>query len=191
MSESVITKNALAYSFKNLMEHKPFDKITIADITSGCGLNRQTFYYHFRDKYELLNWVYFNEVLREFSCELNLENWTEHMSNALSTIQKNIKFYRNALNTAYGGEFREYFFSTTQRLLLDAVHRLSGGHDVEESNCVFVADFFAYGISGVVIQWICHDSKTSLQTIIDHIEHIINDCISECSGIALRRYFKN
>ncbi|HAB61398.1 MAG TPA: dihydroxyacetone kinase transcriptional activator DhaS, partial [Lachnospiraceae bacterium] len=48
MSESMITKQAIARGFKQLMKEKTFDKITILDITKTCGLNRQTFYYHFQ-----------------------------------------------------------------------------------------------------------------------------------------------
>lgn len=47
MSESLITKKAIAAGLKELMKRKSFDKITISDITNECGLNRQTFYYHF------------------------------------------------------------------------------------------------------------------------------------------------
>lgn len=58
MANSNITKKALAQSLKELGSTKILDKITVADITNHCGVNRQTFYYHFNDKYELLNWRY-------------------------------------------------------------------------------------------------------------------------------------
>ena len=45
---SQITKRALASALKELLEHKPLNKITIADITEQCGVNRQTFYTTFR-----------------------------------------------------------------------------------------------------------------------------------------------
>ena len=51
---SVTTKKALAMSLKSLLEKKTLDKITVKDIVSGCSLNRQTFYYHFHDTYDLL-----------------------------------------------------------------------------------------------------------------------------------------
>ena len=50
MSDSLITKKAIAAALKQVCREKPFDKISIADITAVCGLNRQTFYYHFQDK---------------------------------------------------------------------------------------------------------------------------------------------
>jgi len=47
---SAITKRALEASLKKLLLTKPLDKITISDITDDCGVNRMTFYYHFKDK---------------------------------------------------------------------------------------------------------------------------------------------
>ena len=72
MSDSIKTKNAIAQGFKELMEKKAFAKITVSDITSKCGLNRQTFYYHFQDKYELLNWIFYNEAIEPFVEGLSL-----------------------------------------------------------------------------------------------------------------------
>ena len=64
MSESYITKNALAASMKKLMEERDFSKVTVADICEGCGMNRKSFYYHFKDKYELVNWIFYEEFLK-------------------------------------------------------------------------------------------------------------------------------
>ena len=50
MSDSNITKRSLASALKELMEEMPFAKITVADICEKCGMNRKSFYYHFRDK---------------------------------------------------------------------------------------------------------------------------------------------
>jgi AcrR family transcriptional regulator len=58
MSDSNVTKNALAASMKKLMKEEPFEKISVSDICSDCGINRKSFYYHFRDKYDLVNWIF-------------------------------------------------------------------------------------------------------------------------------------
>ena len=58
---SQTTKRALAQSLKHLMEQKPLEKITVVDISEDCGVNRQTFYYHFQDIYDLIEWIYINE----------------------------------------------------------------------------------------------------------------------------------
>ena len=66
---SQITKNALAASLKKLLSKKELSKITITNITEECGVNRQTFYYHFKDIYDLLEWIFTNEVIEEIDNE--------------------------------------------------------------------------------------------------------------------------
>ena len=53
---SDITKRALEASLKKLLLQKPLDKITINDIAEDCGISRMTFYYHFKDMYDLIEW---------------------------------------------------------------------------------------------------------------------------------------
>ena len=71
---SLLTEKALAASLKKLLEKKTLDKITVKDITDDCGVNRQTFYYHFHDVYDLVEWI-FTEEAKKFmnSCVEGLE----------------------------------------------------------------------------------------------------------------------
>ena len=61
---SDITKQALANSLRHLLEKKSLSKITIKDIVEDCGVNRQTFYYHFQDVYDLVDWIFHNDFDR-------------------------------------------------------------------------------------------------------------------------------
>ena len=62
MIEKRTTKDLLAESLRELCKIKLVDKITIRDLTQNCGLTAPTFYNHFRDKYELMAWIYNREV---------------------------------------------------------------------------------------------------------------------------------
>lgn len=64
MPDSNITKKALAMAMKELMEQIPFSKISVSDICEKCGMNRKSFYYHFKDKYDLVNWIFDVEFFR-------------------------------------------------------------------------------------------------------------------------------
>ncbi|MBO5556232.1 MAG: TetR family transcriptional regulator, partial [Oscillospiraceae bacterium] len=52
------TKELLAESFRELAEQKPINKITIANITDNCGMTQPTFYRYYKDKYDLIAWIY-------------------------------------------------------------------------------------------------------------------------------------
>ena len=61
-------KHDLAEALCQLLETKTLEKITVKDIVARCGVNRQTFYYHFHDVYDLMRWpahqvVYVVEVI--------------------------------------------------------------------------------------------------------------------------------
>ena len=61
---SQMTKRALAASLKNLLLQKPLNKITINDIAEDCGISRMTFYYHFKDIYDLVEWTCAEDAAR-------------------------------------------------------------------------------------------------------------------------------
>lgn len=64
LADSNITKQALSSAFKELLESRPFSKISIGDICEKCEMNRKSFYYHFKDKYDLVNWIYYTEFVQ-------------------------------------------------------------------------------------------------------------------------------
>ena len=61
---SQVTKRALEASLKHLLLQKPLNKITINDIAEDCGINRMTFYYHFKDIYDLVEWSCQEDAMR-------------------------------------------------------------------------------------------------------------------------------
>lgn len=62
MPKNEITKAALSEGIKEIMKEKKLSQITIKDITEKCGVSRNAFYYHFRDKYDLINWIFSTET---------------------------------------------------------------------------------------------------------------------------------
>ena len=57
-----LTKDLLALSFKELIMKMPFEKITVKMITDGADVIRPTFYKHFQDKYEIIEYILKKEI---------------------------------------------------------------------------------------------------------------------------------
>ena len=72
---SQMTKRALVASLKELMAEKPLDKITVTDLTEHCGVNRMTFYYHFKDIYDLVEWACVEEATRALAGKKIYDSW--------------------------------------------------------------------------------------------------------------------
>mgnify|MGYP000831033955 FL=1 len=96
---SQITKRALASALKELLEHKPLNKITIADITEQCGVNRQTFYYHFQDIYALLEWIYTTDAQRLLEGKRDGDTWQQGFLQVLEYIRDNRALVRNTYHS--------------------------------------------------------------------------------------------
>ena len=75
MPDANITKNALASSMKKLMKEKHFEKISVIDICEGCGMNRKSFYYHFKDKYDLVNWIFYTDFIKTATQRSYTDGW--------------------------------------------------------------------------------------------------------------------
>lgn len=173
MSESLITKKALAVSMKQLMGKMPLAKISIKDIVNTCGVNRKTFYYHFKDKYDLINWIYYTEVTDSIADCNHYDNWFEGTCRTLTYLQENKFFYKNALNTHGQNAFEEYFFEFCFGIVMGAVNDLSSDMHIPDSNKNFIADFYTHAFVSITTEWIKNGANESPNTIVDGIRNII------------------
>ncbi len=121
MADSGITKRALAHSLKKLLGEHSFEKISVTDICDGCDMNRKSFYYHFRDKYDLVNWIFDTEFIRTVDNELRRKPW-EYLGALCDYLYENRGFYRKALKIEGQNSFAEYFkaaISTDMSFVVD------------------------------------------------------------------------
>lgn len=184
VSESSITKKIIATGFKELMQKKPFEKITISDIANVCGINRQTFYYHFQDKYDLLNQIFCNEVIYPFINDITVDNWSNNLIKMLTVVSNNSKFYTNALRTSYSSEFQKYIHTVSTRIFAEIIDDAAGKKLIATNDKMFIAEFFSYGIIGSVVTWITKGIKEPPEVVVNHIVNLVNDC----KNYAVKRY---
>ena len=107
MSDSNATKNALAASMKKLMKQKPFEKISVSDICLDCGINRKSFYYHFRDKYDLVNWIFDVGFISQVNLDEYQSGW-DWLKDICAYFYRERDFYRAALRIEGQNSFRDY-----------------------------------------------------------------------------------
>ncbi len=118
MPDSSITKKALAEAMKALMRTEPFSKISVGDICEKCRMNRKSFYYHFRDKYDLVNWIFHTELI-EVIAQRGYENGWGLILDACRYFYTNRTFYAGALMIQGQNSFSDYFREVLEPVLLD------------------------------------------------------------------------
>ena len=100
------TKDLLVSSFKKLVMKMPFIKITVKEITDEASLKRAAFYNHFKDKYDLLQWTFFNDAI--IPIYTLIENNMLHEANylILATIENDKEFYNRVAKVSGQNSFR-------------------------------------------------------------------------------------
>lgn len=134
MADSKTTKKLLANSLKELMQEKAFDKISISDICDKCQMNRKSFYYHFRDKYDLVNWIFDVEFTAVIENQLN-KSTLEIMHTMNELLYKDRAFYRKALLIYGQNSFMDHFYQTIFGIISsrfeDLMH-IKEGHEFQK-----------------------------------------------------------
>ena len=112
-----MTKQILAESLKKLLLHHSFEKITIKDITDAAGFIRPTFYNHFKDKYDLVEWIFTEEVIRPGEQLFDVGLFREGIRLMLANMEKEKDFYVRAVKIQGQNSFRDIAFQSFVTLI--------------------------------------------------------------------------
>ena len=162
---SNITKQALKTSLKKMMLKKPLDKITIHDITADCGISRVAFYYHFKDIYDLVEWVCLEDAKKALQGKKTYDTWNEGLLQIFEAVLDNKPFILNAYRCISREQMENYLFKLTYELIRGIVEEKSKGMDVSEEEKSFIADFYKYSFVGIMLDWIKHGMNEDYREI--------------------------
>ncbi len=162
MSESNITKNALAASLKKLMIKKPFDKISVSDICEGCGMNRKSFYYHFKDKYDLVNWIFSNDFLSKMNIKSYTTGW-DAIRDVCNRFYEDRQFYLNAFSIDGQNSFYDYVLESIRPLVAGYVRTIYGDEDVQD----FFVTFFCDAFLSSIMRWLSEGMQMDSEEFVD------------------------
>ncbi len=154
-----ITKLWIAEKMRELLKHKPLDKIRVTEICQAAGIERPTFYYHFRDKYDLMAWMFCHSA--EETDVVSAESSAE----AMRRMKNDILFYRRAYEdssqNALWKYMHEYF---VRRYTALAKEKL--GVDTLDTQLAYSIRFYCMGAVGMTQEWVLNDNITSAETVV-------------------------
>ncbi|MDD2971033.1 MAG: dihydroxyacetone kinase transcriptional activator DhaS [Lachnospiraceae bacterium] len=149
LADSNITKRALSSALRELMESIPFSKISVGDICERCSMHRKSFYYHFKDKYDLVNWIYHTEFITVIQRKDYQVGW-DFMEDLCNYFYENKSFYRKTLNVEGQNSFSEYFRDIVASVLSDDLKEMFK----DEPSIDFFVDFYTDAFVGAIKRWL-------------------------------------
>ncbi len=176
---SQITKKALEESLKHLLLVKPLNKITVSDITDDCGINRMTFYYHFKDIYDLIEWCCLEDASKALEGNKTYSTWQEGFLNIFEAVKENKSFIMNVYNSVSREQIETYLYKVTFKLLEDVVEEQAKDMSVRKEDKYFIANFYKYAFVGLMLEWIKNDMKEDPKEIVDKLSIVIQGSVKE------------
>ena len=181
---SQVTKRALEQSLKNLLLKKPLTKITINDIAEDCGINRMTFYYHFKDIYDLVEWSCLEDARKALEKNKTYDTWQQGFLQIFETVRENKPFVMNVYRCVHREQVERYLGPLVDRLLLGVINEEADGITVRDEDKQFIAQVYSYIFIGLMLDWIKDDMQQDPGGIVDRLARLIKGSVSE----ALRRF---
>ena len=178
-SMSQVTKRALEQSLKNLLLKKPLTKITINDIAEDCGINRMTFYYHFKDIYDLVEWSCTEDARKALEEKKTYDTWQQGFLQIFEAVRENKPFIMNVYRCIHREQVEAYLKPLVDNLLLGVIQEESTRLTVREEDKAFIARIYSYIFIGVMLDWIKDDMKTDPQEIVERLAVLLKGSIAD------------
>ncbi len=147
------TKQKLADSLRSILETKPLDKVTINDLTDACGVNRQTFYYHFHDIYDLIDWIFVTETERAVPEVSDCSNQFDRLIEIMKLMQKNKKLLMQTSHSHFNEHLQRILLNNSTEVIYCICDEASGGK-LNSDDREFIATFYKYAFTGTLLEWI-------------------------------------
>ena len=176
---STLTKKALLVAFGELLEEKPFNKITITDITAKCGLNRMTFYYHFENIYELMIWgleTQMREVSKDY---INYKNWKTGYLRVFYFALERKTYIKKIFQTLEQENLEHYLNKIAEEMVLSVIEDKTGSNSLNEDDKLFTAQICSYVLVGILMSWVSRGMKETPEIIIKRTGRLLDGIIEK------------
>ena len=166
------TKKAIVDSFYNLLQKKHLNQITVKDIVTDCGVNRNSFYYYFEDIPSLLT-----EQI-DFLCEKIMANYSEHSSiedwliYVLSLAKENRKILNNCLSYIERSTYEKYMTKVFGYIISKYIEKTAEAKSVSDDDREIIVRFFIYQYTGFFLDWFKNGMSDDISRLISRTSYL-------------------
>ncbi|MBQ7745558.1 MAG: TetR family transcriptional regulator [Ruminococcus sp.] len=172
------TKELLAESFLELAEKKPINKITIANIVENCEVTQPTFYRYFKDKYDMIAWIY-ARLAGQFIGKIGQNGyvWKDTLLDGMRFYAENREFMVNALKHTGGRE--SFMFQMSEmniEFIKNEIKKKLGIENCPE-DLISVTKIYCYGTNQYLYEWLTEKSDVSFEQASQFMEKSMPDIL--------------
>ncbi|MFL0268800.1 TetR/AcrR family transcriptional regulator [Candidatus Clostridium radicumherbarum] len=180
------TKALLANTLIVMLQKRPIDKITVKDLVDECGLTRQTFYNHFYDIYELVEWIYLQATEKSLAEKKDYDTWQRGFYQVLISILNNKVLVQNTYRSTNRDSLERYMYTVIYDQIIAVVERQAIGMSVDQKHKNFIAHFYSLAFIALIFEWLKDGMKEKPEDIVEQTAVLIKGDFEK----ALKKYAK-
>lgn len=179
--KSVETKIKIAETFKQLTKEKAIKKITIQDMVTKCDLNRQTFYYHFQDIYDLIRWITERISISSLEQLIEEKGWETTFLESFLLIEQERDVYINLYKFLGGQKIMLYYKDGISEILVKKILSQTKNMKITSAEIKDIADFYAPGVVNIAMKWIQSGLEENPKSLAERLSLLLTEGI--CSAV--------
>ena len=169
---AAFTKKAIISTFVELLNEQPFDKITVKEIVERCEINRNTFYYHYKDIYELLTDVLQSDLKRAVDNSENYDTWQKGLTDALSFAIRNKKAVYHIYNSVNRDILKDYFRDIIRDITAKLIKKEAGTDNIPEDDLAFLSRMLDEAVMGIFETWMEEGMTEDIEVKVARAEYL-------------------
>ena len=167
-------KSMISDTFLELSKVKSIDKITVKDLVETCNITRQTFYYHFQDLMDVVQWTLQQKMDAILEESLQAASMQDAIRILISTVENHFGIINRLMSSRNREHTERLLISTIRAYLQEMIDKKELGLDMKRSDMEMAVGFYSHGIVGILLE-ICLDRKS---VDLDKISRQIHQLIS-------------
>lgn len=152
MDVSERMKYKLANAMKELLVHTPVDKITVKQIVDQCDVTRPTFYRHFKDKYDLINWYFDKLLVKSFEHMGQGKTVYDALVKKFTYIQEEQTFFSASFRYDDQNSLRQHDFELILAFYENLICEKTG--KVPEENIHYMLEMYCQSSIYMTVKWV-------------------------------------
>jgi len=149
-----LTKKAIIDAFIILLNKYPLDQITVTDIAQKCGISRRTFYYYFKDVYQLPEELFFSETQKILQDKTDFDSWVDWFLSMLEFAFRNKKAIAHIYHSIRREYLEGYIYSVADKTITDYIAKQAENSGCKQSDIDMLATFYTSAVVGMALDWI-------------------------------------
>lgn len=166
------TQKAIIQTFGEMLTEMPFEKITVSALVARCEISSNTFYYHFRDIYDLLD-VWLDRQKEKYLQEMeNTEDYSQCLKTILRKMQEEPQRVYHIFSSVSRERMERYVFTSVEGWFYELVKERAAGMKVDEDKIRMVASFYCYSFLGFLMKFIWERMESDVDSGVDGLSEI-------------------